>query len=161
MSATDDQPGPVRGKPPPRQLMKIVNPLMRLIIDSPLGRRMDGMAVLRFKGRRTGKAYTIPVGVHEVDGVFAVFTDRAWRLNCSDGATVSVSRGGRTELARAQLISNPSRVGPALATALRRAGNPRRLGLTIDKGHQPTESELAAVGRSMITLTFDTEPSKR
>ncbi len=154
MSATGDQPGLVRSQPPPRQVLKVVNPILCAVLESPLGRRMNGMAVLRFTGRRSGKAYKFPIGVHDIDGVATVFTDRPWRLNFSTGGPVSLTRGSRKLTGHAQLISDPGQVGPALAAAVRQAGSPRRLGLSAPKGHQPTEQELAAVGRSMIRFTF-------
>jgi hypothetical protein len=44
----------VRSRPPPAALMRAVNPLMRAVIRSPLGRHLEPLAVLRFSGRRTG-----------------------------------------------------------------------------------------------------------
>ena len=91
----------VRLRPPPAALMRLVNPVMRVAIRSRLGRRMEPLAVLRFVGRRSGKRRDIPVGVHEVDGVACVFTDRPWRLSFRNGADVTVFRAGRVRAGRA------------------------------------------------------------
>lgn len=144
----------VRLRPPPAALMRLVNPVMRVAIRSRLGRRMEPLAVLRFVGRRSGKRRDIPVGVHEVDGVACVFTDRPWRLNFRNGADVTVFRAGRVRAGRAELIDDPDQVGPALARAVEHVGA-RKLGLAVAKDHHPTAEEFAAVGRSLIEIRFD------
>jgi hypothetical protein len=58
---------------------------MRTAISSPLGRRIP-FGMLSFAGRRSGKAYSVPVGVYEVDGVATVFTDGTWRFNSGTNA---------------------------------------------------------------------------
>ena len=144
----------VRTQPPPARLMRLVNPFMRVAIRSRLGRRIEPLAVLRCRGRHSGRRRDIPVGIHDVAGVPSVFTDRPWRLNFRGGADVIVMRGGRTRSGRAELVEDPDQVGPALAVAVRQAGA-RKLGLAVAEGHQPTAEELAGVGRSMIEIHFD------
>jgi hypothetical protein len=141
----------VRTQPPPARLMRFVNPLMRAAIRSRLGRRMEPLAVLRFRGRHSGRRRDIPAGVHDVEGVPCVFTDRPWRLNFRGGADVVVMRAGQARSGRAELVEDPDQVGPALAVAVRQAGA-RKLGLAVAEDHQPTAEEFAAVGRSMIRL---------
>ncbi|MEY2402830.1 MAG: hypothetical protein QOD38_381 [Acidimicrobiaceae bacterium] len=153
MPRTDVKSAEVRSKPPPAALMRFISPLMRALIRSPLGRRMQPLAVLRFTGRRTGKRRAIPVGVHDIDGVACVFTDRPWRLNFRPGIEVVVEHGGQRRLGRAELIDDPALVGPTLARAVETAGA-RKLGLFVAKDHQATAEELAAVGRSLIEIRF-------
>ena len=144
----------VRTQPPPARLMRLVNPFMRVAIRSRLGRRMEPLAVLRCRGRHSGRRRDIPVGIHDVAGVPSVFTDRPWRLNFRGGANVIVMRGGQARAGWADLVDDPDQVGPALAVAVRQAGA-RKLGLAVAGDHRPTAEELAAVGRSMITIHFD------
>ena len=153
-AATEDRAIPaVRSQPPPARLMRLLNPLMRLAIRSRLGRRMEPLAVLRYHGRHSGRRRDIPVGVHDVAGVPTVFTDRPWRLNFLGGADVVVMRAGQARSGRAELVEDPAQVGPAFAVAVRQVG-PRKLGLAVATGHEPTAEELAAVGRSMIRIHF-------
>ncbi len=144
----------VRTRPPPARLMRFMNPFMRAAIRSRLGRRMEPLAVLRFSGRHSGGRRDIPAGVHDVEGVPCVFTDRPWRLNFRGGADVIVMRAGQARSGRAELVDDPDQVGRALAVAVRHAGA-RKLGLAVAEGHQPTAEELAVVGRSMIRIHFD------
>jgi len=145
----------VRHQPPPESFLRIFNPLARLIVRTPVGRLVPWMGVLRFAGRKTARRFVVPVGVHDVDGVATVFTDRPWKLNFRDGARVVVVRAGRQRQGDAVLIDDPAKVGVALLNALQHTSRPSNLALKITKGRQPTADDLAALGNSMIQIRFD------
>ena len=150
---TDPSRPRVRAQPPPKLVLRVVNPFVRGIARSRLGRRMR-WGVLSFAGRRTGTEYAIPVGIHDVDGVVTVFTAERWRLNFRDGAAVTVIQGGQQQRGHGQLVEDSAQVGAALAVALRNA-KARDLGLEVDKGHTPTTAELASLGESLIQIRFN------
>jgi hypothetical protein len=112
------------------------------------------MAVLEFSGRRSHRRLRVPVGLHDVRGTPTVFTDRPWRLNFAGGAPVTVIARGKRRRARGELVRDRDAVGSAFATALEHM-RPSNLGLAVDKGHQPTAEELAAIGDDMITINYD------
>ncbi len=144
---------PVRSQPPPLWLMyRIVNPLARLVVASPLGRWTGPVLLLRFTGRRTGRRYDVPVVGHQLGKSVYVFTDAAWALNFAGGRAVTVVGGGRRRAATGLLVDDPAEAAAALRRVLGDVPRPRRLGLHIDAGHHPTDSELAAV-RRMVRLT--------
>ena len=143
----------VTSRPPPAALMRLVNPLMRVAIRSRWGRHFGPLAVLRVQGRRTGNSREFVAGVHSVDGIPTVFTDRPWRVNFKGGVDVVVMNSGTERPARATLVEEPGEVGPALAAAVQEAGA-RNLGVAVAKGAHPTSADFAAVGRSMIRITY-------
>jgi hypothetical protein len=57
-------------------------------------------------------------------------------------------------MAVANLYKTGGEVGSALAVALERT-RPSNLGLAVEKGHQPTAQELAALGGDIITIRYD------
>jgi hypothetical protein len=143
---------PVRAKRPPAPVLAIVNPLMRTLLRSRLGRRINpSIALLLFTGRRSGRRFAVPVGVHDVGGQLTVFTAGRWRWNFAGGHPVDVLRGGCVWQGHGDLVEGASEVGAGLQTALRTVP-PRRLGIAIAPGHQPTAKDLGAVGQSMIRL---------
>ena len=150
---TDPSRPRVRAQPPPKLMLRLVNPLVRAIARSRLGHRMR-WGVLSFTGRRTGTEYAIPVGIHDIDGVVTVFTAERWRLNFRDDAAVTVNHGGQEQRGHGRLVEDSAQVGAALAVALRSA-KPRDLGLAVDKGHTPTTADLASIGESMIQIRFN------
>ncbi len=143
----------VRSQPPPRWLMNnVVNPTARRLVPSPLG-RLVGLVLLRFTGRRSGRHYEIPVVGHHVDDPLLVFTDAAWALNFHGGRSVTVIERGRSWHGEAHLIDDPAETATAMRRVLEKLRSPRLLGLDIDAGHQPSDSELVAVRRLIAIRT--------
>jgi hypothetical protein len=106
MSKTDTT--NVRLSPPPPQLMRLVNPLVRRVLTTrSLGRRIRRQGLIEFTGRRTGRTLRVPVCLHDVDGQTLVFTERPWRRNFAGGAPVTVTHRGRVRRGRALLLEAP------------------------------------------------------
>ena len=146
---------PVRHQPPPAALLRVLNPVVRASVGTPLWRMLPSwIAVLEFTGRRSHRQLRVPVGLHNVDGTPTVFTERPWRLNFAGGAPVTVIGRGKRRHGRGELVRDRDAVGSAFVTALEHT-RPSNLGLAIDKGHQPTAQELAAVGDDIITIRYD------
>jgi hypothetical protein len=151
---TDRTPA-VRSQPPPKTLLRMINPTVRAMVRTPVGRLVPWMGVVRFVGRKTARRYAVPVGIHDVDGIATIFTDRPWRLSFRDGARVTVVQGGRERHGQAVLIEDSTQVGVALLKALQHTSRPSNLGLKVTRGHEPTADELAALGSSMIQIRYD------
>ncbi len=142
---------PVRNAPPPPWVVRYVaNPLMRRLLPTRFGRWMPGMAVLRFRGRRTGNAYVVPAGIYDHAGAQFVFSESRWPANFRGGLPVEVVRRGVTTLEQGELVADPAVVGPAMRAVLAAGTSQRMLGIAIDKGHTPTDSELAAIRRAIV-----------
>ena len=79
---------------------RVVNPVVRAVLRSPAHRLLSGhLALLTVTGRRTGRAFTFPVGYHREDdervtiGVDWPERKRWWR-NLSDAAPVEIWLAG-------------------------------------------------------------------
>lgn len=159
---------PIEGAEPPENLAKVVNPIMKALLRSPLHRLVSNhLMLLAFEGRKTGKTYTVVVGRHEVDGTLAVptgTTGRRWRLNFRGGAPAMVTLEGRHLHGRGELVEDPEEVARIHRLLLERLGlkNARRLGLRMNADRWPTKEELKAVlaGRGMISIELDEAPSE-
>jgi len=58
---------------------KIINPLMKLLLRSPLHTLVSGsLLLLTFTGTKTGNEYTTPVGYWVKDGRLIVTTHSPW-----------------------------------------------------------------------------------
>src|SRR6187455_3276729 len=62
--------------------------------SSSLGKRLAGVMLLEFRGRRTGRAISVPVNFNLVDDVPMAFTHASWRHNFTGGAPVTVTHRG-------------------------------------------------------------------
>ncbi len=157
---------PVEGAEPPENLAKIVNPIVKALLRSPLHRLASKhLMLLTFEGRKTGRTYRVVVGRHEVDGTLVVptgTTGRRWRLNFRGRTPVVVTIEGRHLRGRGELVEDPEEVAHIHRLLLDRLGlrNARRLGLKVNADRYPTKEELKAVlaGRGMISIELDEAP---
>jgi hypothetical protein len=147
----------VRLNPPPPTLMRLINPVVRRVLSTPvLARRISRIALVEFHGRRTGRRLRVPMGLHDIDGVPTAFTSRQWRLNFIERAPVMVTCHGRPHPGTALLVDPaPRQVGQALRKALDNGASAFDLGLKIDKRHEPTVDELDAASLEMIQFLLN------
>ena len=144
----------VRSQPPPALLMRrVVNPVARLVTRSPAARWTGDLALLEFTTGRTGRLLRIPVLIHHVGSQLLVFTDAGWAANFRSPRRVTLLHRGRRQHGWARLSADPAETATALRAALLRCRSPRRLGLSIDPGHQPTNADLSGL-RQMIAIAI-------
>ena len=135
-----------------------VNTVLVRVLGSPLARVLPlPLALLRYTGRRTGRVFTTPVGVHDVDGRVVVFTRAGWRANFRGGGPVELVRRGRVLRGTATVDEDPQHAADVMLQVLAAGRSPRQLGLEVDKGHRPTREELVATNTSVVE--FDVRPA--
>jgi F420H(2)-dependent quinone reductase len=152
----------VKRSVPPPALVKMGNPVVRMLLGSPLhGVLDDSFLVLHLTGRKTGRRYDIPVGYVDMEGKLAVVTVSRWRVNLRGGADVEVTLRGRRRPMRALLEEDPAAVAVSYQAMIGRLGwtkAQRQLGILLPGGRAPTLLELSDAageyGWSVITLTL-------
>jgi hypothetical protein len=151
----------VKRSVPPPALVKMGNPLVRMLSGSPLhGVLDDAVLVLHLAGRKTGRRYDIPVGYVDMEGKLAVVTVARWRVNLRGGADVEVTLRGQLRPMHALLDEDPASVAVSFQAMIGRIGWKkvrRQLSLSLPGGRVPTVLELNDAAReygwSVITLT--------
>ena len=146
---------------PPAALIRLGNPLVRLLARSPLHRMLDGSVVLlHVTGRKTGRRYDVPVNYLDIDGRLTVVTIAGWRVNLRGGADVEVTWRGRRRPMHALLEEDPASVAVSYQTVIDGIGwdkARRQLGISTPGGRPPTVLELKDAaqeyGWAVITLT--------
>lgn len=114
--------------------------------------------MLEFTGRRTARAYAVPVGYRPVDGRGAVLTSSRWRHNFAGGADATLVRAGRRRRVHAELMDDPAAVAAVYdrligETGWRNAGREVALRSNVDR--RPTREELQdAVLRSRLSVVW-------
>ena len=78
---------------------RVVNPVVRAVLRSPAHRLLSGhLALLTVTGRRSGRAFTFPVGYHRDGERVTVGVDwperKRWWRNLSDPAPVEIWLAG-------------------------------------------------------------------
>jgi hypothetical protein len=140
-----------------RGWFRVGNVFMRALIRSRLGERMQGLSILTMTGRKSGKRYSVPVSVIDLDGSPIVLTASPWKMNLRGGADVEVRAGRTTRPMRATLVEDPERVADVYERLLPTVGaaHAKRLGVVLAGDRLPTRRELIeGVGgrRALVTL---------
>lgn len=136
----------------PLALIRVLNPIMRFALRTPLGRLVRPFALLEFSGRHSGRRYRVPVGWHEsVDGP-VVLTPALWRINFAGGLPTTAYYRGRRQEMTGTLVTDPAAVAAALRSMFANGSSPRSMGLDVPAGHTMTPSDVESVERAMIRL---------
>lgn len=139
----------VRDARPPIALIRVLNPVMRMSLRTPLGWIVRPFALLEFRGRRSGKRVRVPVGWHHVDGDTVVFTPASWRNNFVGELPVTVRYRGRTHRLTGALVTDPEAVAATLRS-LSNGASLRKVGIAVPEGHAVTAADVRSVDRAMI-----------
>jgi hypothetical protein len=168
MPPTNDQRPAVEWVKPPEAVIKVANPIMRWLLGSPLHGLVDKHSMLlRFRGRRTGRAYMVPVGRRTIDGQLGVLTNSGWRVNFRGGASVEVTLEGELRPGHAELVEDPEEVARVSANLIEEYGHERAgrpLGIRVNVDRKPTHEELVDLIErsrlSVITIDLDGVPTR-
>ncbi|WP_152410570.1 mycobacterial cell wall protein Rv0580c, partial [Mycobacterium tuberculosis] len=94
---------------PPAALLRLVNPILRSLLHTPLaGPLRTQLMVVSFTGRKTGRHFSIPLSAHVIDNDLYALTEAGWKHNFSDGAAAQVVYDGKTTAMRGELIRDLS-----------------------------------------------------
>jgi len=143
---------------PPAPVLAVLNPLMRLVLRTPAGRAVPGIALLEFRGRRTGRRYRVPVGLHEVDGTSFVVTPARWRANFAGGEPAELRNRGRASAVVGTLVREPDTVAALIRRVIADGTDPSMIGLRMPADHVISADDVAALDRCAIR--FDGAPGR-
>lgn len=144
--------------------MPIGNALVGGVLRSPLHRTMSrSLLLLTYRGRRTGKEYTIPVGyARYADDELVVIAGRpggkTWWTNMRGSLPVRVRLAGKELQGEARLVTGDDAV-PRLAAYL--AKDPRAaraLGIDLAPGGQVAPGRLPAAAAAVQVVTIRLHP---
>ena len=157
MPPTNVQRPAVERVKPPEAMVRVANPIMRWLLESPLHGLVDKhLMLLHFRGRRSGRAYVVAVGRRTIDGQLGALTNSGWRVNFRGGAPVEVTLEGGLRRGHAELVEDPEEVTRVYANLIEEYGREqagRRLGIRINVDRRPTHEELIdAIERSGLSL---------
>ena len=130
-------------RPPQWLIDRIANPVVRRLAPGPLGRHLP-VAVLTVTGRRSGRRFDVPVGIHRVAGQRLVFTSAPWRVNFRGGASAELLHAGQRGTVDVTLVEDPAEVGALFRTTFAAGITPAQIALRMPPGHEPSDEELAA-----------------
>ncbi|MEV7467854.1 hypothetical protein AB0O20_15325 [Streptomyces kronopolitis] len=130
---------------------------MRALLSRPdPGPVAEHLALLHFTGRRSGRPYVVPAGVHLLGGGLVVATGSGWRRNFAGGTDGELTWRGTRAAVRFTLLTDPDRIAAGYLELYERYGTeagPRRLGLAVAEGRMPDLADFrTAVDRCGFAL---------
>ncbi|MFD4790059.1 hypothetical protein ACFWN1_24000 [Streptomyces sp. NPDC058459] len=139
------------------QEQAVTNARMVALLSGPdAGPVATHLALVHFTGRRSGRPYTVPAGVHRHDGALYLATSSAWRHNFATGADGELTWQGRRTPACFTLVQDAELTTRGYLDLYRSYGREaaqRRLGITVTDGPEPTVDDFrAAVATVPLTL---------
>ncbi|MCA9913516.1 MAG: nitroreductase family deazaflavin-dependent oxidoreductase [Anaerolineae bacterium] len=148
---------------PPDWLFKhVINPTMRFILRSPLHSILsNGLALISFVGRKSGKRYTTPVAYHVVDEhTIMIFTRSKWWRNFDQGETITLRLKGQVHQGTAKIIQDQALVWEQISQYLERyEGDTRRVGIML--GEDATPEQIRAAAADMLAIVISLKGAHR
>lgn len=146
---------------PPDAVLRVVNPVMRLLLRTPVPNPLrKQLMVVSFAGRKTGRRYSIPLSAHWVDNDLYALTGAAWKRNFRGGAAAEVLHDGKTTSMRGELIEDRAAVADLYHRAAEAYGAKeaqRAMGLKFRDQQVPALEDFAEafdrIGLAAIRLT--------
>jgi hypothetical protein len=135
---------------PPRALLAVVSPPMRLLLRTPLGRSIGGLALLSFDGRRSGRRYRVVAGWHHGPGGPVVVTPAGWRHNFAGGHAATIHHRGRRFDAIGRLDGDAADVAEVINHVLASGTSARALALRVPAGRRLHPDDVRGLGRAAI-----------
>lgn len=151
----------VRLSPPAAWRVRIANPIVRWLLESPLhGILGNGLAVLRLTGHKTGRTYTFPVAWHDLNDEVFLLTGASWRANFGEDTHVDLTHVGARVRKRADIITNPDAVARTYLHAIEAYGrrSKSRMGVEVDRERLGFEEMAAACRRDHMVAIRLTDP---
>ena len=135
--------------------MRAVNPVMKILLRSPLHRPMSKrLIVLSFTGRKSGKPYSIPVGYVQTDAnTLLVTTNSGWWKNLR-GAKVKVQLRGKSYTGVTDVTTDQEGLQGMFRQLLADAPQLREItGVRLDASGEPVPEDVAAArGRGFVIV---------
>ncbi len=141
-------------------VFKILNPIMKAILRSPLHRLVsEKIMTISFTGRKSGRSYSTPVSYYRENGRVYIFTHSTWWENFVGGAEVELRIQGRDYRGLAEPIPDDvERIAQGLRKMFVNVPSDARFyDVTLDEGGEPSQEELirAAADATMIQIQLD------
>ena len=135
---------------PPDWMLRLLSPLLRRLLTSRAGHLLPALAVLEFRGRRTGRPYRVVTGWYRQDDQEFAVTPSPWRHNFDGGAPLTVTSRGRKRSGHARSEPDPSVVAPVLRRLMQAGTSPRALAMSLPPGRELTEADVIATRKALI-----------
>jgi hypothetical protein len=132
------------------------NPIMRWILRSPLHFTVSKNTMLMtYKGRKSGKIYTVPMNYLDSEGVLYTISsrERTWWRNLLGGAEVTLRLKGEDKKAWAEAIEDQAEVAEKLSLYFKTAPQiARYMKVRIDIDGNPNAEDIHRLSKEKVIV---------
>jgi hypothetical protein len=138
---------PQRRQRPPDAAYKVINPLLGLLLRSPLHSPISKrLLLLEFTGRKSGKRFRLPIAYVQDEAALLLSTQSRWKANLRGGARVKVWLSGTQRLGTAELITDANGTRESLERMIRaEPGFGQIIGVNVDPDGRISQADLDRV----------------
>jgi hypothetical protein len=138
-------------------IYKVLNPIVKTILKSPLHSIMSGdIVLLKFTGRKSGRELSTPVSYRVVDDSIHCFTDKVnqWWRNLDNVDSIELVLKGKALTGKPTVVSNDNEVitkafGDFL-TALPRSAS--FSDVRLDKDKIPNQDDVTRAAKDLVFI---------
>ena len=134
---------------------KVINPLIAALLRSPLHGVLSKQAIiLTFKGRKSGKVYSLPVGYYDLQAdSLAVIPLHRWWKNLQGNVPVTVWLKGRKYSGIANATQGDAATVAALQQIIAQSVNQMRVHhIEHDANGQPDKDAIRRVAEALVLV---------
>lgn len=137
------------------------NALPRTVLRTPLLHRFlsKKVALLTFRGQKSGREYTVPIVYVRQGADVLVSTDHRWVRNLTPSGPVAIRLQGRAFRGTAVAAGAPSQSEEIVTALVRRPNYVRFAGIPTDETGAPDVAAAVKAGRVGVTIRIDDSPS--
>ena len=126
-------------------MRRAINPFMRRLLRSRFHRRIgsDMIMELSFRGRKTGKLYSFPIGYMQVGSEIVCYSPFGWWTNLQGGAPVTVTLRGEQKAGTADVCTDTGTIAKGMADYLRHnPGDAFFFRVKVGKDREPVSADV-------------------
>lgn len=134
----------------------IVNKVITLVLRSPMhGLISKTVLLITFTGRKSGNAYTTPVGYSQNDNLIRIFTHHAWWKNLCSNPSVTLRLRGSDVQGLAHPIAEDKQIVAEGLTAhlLQVKSDAKYYDVTYDEHGNPRIDEVAKAVQNVVMIS--------
>jgi hypothetical protein len=138
-------------------IFKVLNPIVKMLLNSPLHFIMSGnIVLLKFTGRKSGRALSTPVSYRIVDGSIHCFTDKVnqWWRNLDNVESIELVLKGKVLTGKPTVVSNDSeaisKAFDDFLTALPRSAS--FSDVRLDKEKKPNQDDVERAAKELVFI---------
>jgi hypothetical protein len=139
---------PITKSHPPKAFLRlVVNPILARLLRTPFaGAARHQFMVVDFTGRKSGRAYSLVLTAHLIDGILYALTGATWKANFRGGAPAQVLHDGKPAAMRGELITDTAHAAGLYARCAEFYGVKRAervMGIGFRDHQMPTHDQFA------------------